>query len=1246
MRRLRLAIVVVLLLTGALLVWLSATQSGLRWGYEQASRYLPGELRIAEVRGRLIGPITLRGLEFEQDGTRVKADQILLDWQPMALLTTQINISRIHIQSLDIVLPEPTETAQSEPTLPEIQLPDIHLPWRMALQEAQIDDFSFSRGEQHFKLNQIKLSANTRISTVKIKTFSVSADNFSLNIEGELKPVRSYRHDLAIEWQLELPSGERVDGSGRLKGDVQSTRLSQQLRGPLQLSLNAELNDLLDQLNWQTEIKVSAFDLSQISTDLPALKGALQLQGKGDLNTATLTATLDGHYPDVGAFKSSLRVQRLSNNSLQLDHLQLRTPDSNTLIDSRGTWTPGDDGGEFKLTLDWQNLRWPLQAETPALFNSASGSGSVEGTMQNYRISLESDSPWPELLPSSWTARAEGNLEGLTLQSLRVTALEGEAVATGQLNWSTALNWQLEVSADGINPAALLPQWPGLLNAKLSSSGRIDQGELSAEAEINQLSGTLRDYPVSLQSQMKWRDNGLDLTRLEARSGEAQISAQGRLAETLKLDWSIAADNLAELYPQAQGQLHATGRLTGQPATPTIQATFKGQALGLPGYRINALDGELSVDLFQWQQLEINLSAQTLELGGYTLQSLEVTSAEQRIELEASADEFTAQFQLYSHTDAQGWHGRLEQAEIRSQDFGHWQLKAAASLDVSETAIQAEAICLQSNDGEFCLMLHRQDELWQASLNAGQIPLQLLDPWLPADLILDGNFNASAELNLQAPDQLLGEIKIELLPGTVSYPLLEGKRERWEYQGATLAFSMRESGINADAEMSTSKGDRLHFKAELPQAQLLMLDPAQQTLSAEARLAVQDLKFIEALLLDVQNLQGEITVNLSAEGTLSRPRLSGEVRLLNASLRVPRLGLNITGIKLNGESKAFNKFGFNLEAQSGDGRLAITGQTLLDSTVGWPTEINIKGDEFEVSRIPEARILATPDLQVKIKNRTIEVRGDILIPYARLQPKDITTATRVSEDVVILGREQMTEEKWLIDTRVRLTLGERVHFFGYGFEGRLGGSLLLQDRPGQLTTATGEITVEEGRYRAYGQRLEIEQGRLIFTGGSLTNPGLDLRAVRHIDEVTAGIKVRGSLRKPQLELFATPAMGQTDALAYLLLGGPIDTASGEEGAMMAQAALALGLSGGDQMARSLGDRFGLDEMRVESSASGDQASLVVGRYLSPRLYVSYGVGLIESFNTLMLRYRVSSKWHIKVESGEYHGADILYTIER
>ena len=1232
-------LLLILLLPLVLLVWLMATESGLRWVYQQAEPYLPAGLSLNAPQGKLIGPVTLENVEFEQDGMTIKAGQIIVDWHPGALLVANVDIDRVRIKSLSIALPA------AQPSDQPVALPEIFLPWRIALKDVQIDDFSFSQDEQMFTLRQIRLSASTLLSKVDIEEFSLLVDDsFSLNIKGELRPTRHYRHDLDIHWRATLSSGAMLDGSGALTGDMQRTHLKQQLRGPLQLRLDTELSDLLERLHWQGKVNVSAFDLSQLDSQLPALSGALQFQARGDLSTATATGTLDGNYPEIGRFDADFQLQRLSDNAIQVDQLTLQPAGSDMRINSHGVWTPGKDGGQFNLALDWQNLRWPLQQ--PPLFNSASGNASVTGTINHYQLQLSSESPWPELLPSSWSASAEGNLDGLNIRSLTVAALEGEATASGQLNWSPALNWQLKVSARDINPARLAPAWPGQLAAKITSTGQIKNGLLVAEVDITQLTGKLRNYPVSLKSKLNWHDNGLDIALLDFHSGKSQVNAKGRIAERLNLDWSITADNLAELYPQAQGQLHAEGRFTGPYDAPGIQTSFKGQMLALSDYRVGTVNGNLNLNFLQWQQLDINLAAQSLELAGSSWQSLAITSTGQQIEIKAISEKLTALAELQSITDAQGWHGRLEKIELDSQQIYHWQLKTPASLDITENTIRTEPICLASNDGEVCIRLHRHDELWQAKIDAEQIPLMLFAPWLPADLKLNGKINANAELSIQRPEQILGNGKIELLPGTVSYPLLEGERELWEYQGGTVAFAMNEQGINSSAEVAMSNGDRFHFKAELPGAQLLTLNYQHQSLHAGIQLSVHDMGLIEALLPEIQDLKGEISLNLSINGTLTQPQLSGKAQLLNAALRIPRLGLNITQLSLNSQSQGSEKFGFRLKAHSGEGDLIIKGQTLLNSDDGWPTAISIKGNEFEVAQIPEARIVISPDLQIEQKNHNIKIRGNIHVPQAKLQPKDITTAVRVSEDAEIIGGEKPAENNWLIDTKIRLTLGERVHFFGFGFEGRLGGSVLLEDEPGYLTKATGEINIPEGRYRAYGQRLDIELGRLLFTGGPPSNPGLDLRAVRHVGTITTGIKVRGSLQQPQLELFSTPAMGQTDMLAYLLLGAPIENASGEEGAMMAKAALAMGLAGGDHLARTIGDRFGLDEMRVESSDEGDQASLVVGRYLSPRLYVSYGVGLVEAFNTLTLRYKISSKWQIKAESGEYQGADILYTFER
>ena len=124
-------------------------------------------------------------------------------------------------------------------------------------------------------------------------------------------------------------------------------------------------------------------------------------------------------------------------------------------------------------------------------------------------------------------------------------------------------------------------------------------------------------------------------------------------------------------------------------------------------------------------------------------------------------------------------------------------------------------------------------------------------------------------------------------------------------------------------------------------------------------------------------------------------------------------------------------------------------------------------------------------------------------------------------------------------------------------------------------------------------------------------------------------------------------MGESEALAYLLLGHPLGQSTGEEGDLLANAANSLGLKGGNLLAKKLAARFGLEEARIESTGGLKEASVVVGKYLSPRLYVSYGLGLFEPVSTFKIRYLLGREWSLQAEqSGVATGADILYSIER
>lgn len=1226
------------LLAMALLTWLVTTQSGLIWVYQQAENHLPSGLSTSTIEGRLIGPVSISDLDYRFEQGFLKADQVTLDWSPLTLLGGSVDIQGFNVKALEIQLPPGEQTART------VSLPNIRLPWRVTLDQAVVENLTLNRGSEQYRVPKITLKGSALTGKVTVETLAIEGENFGLKLSGTLRPEKDYRHDLSVAWQASLPSAATIQGKGRVTGNLKSTRVTQVSTGALESSVTASLTNLLDELTWQASADIGAFDARQLNSGWPAVTGSLQLESTGDLKSAGLSGSVEGHYPALGPFDAGFQLRRLDNAQIQIDQLTLQAPDRQTEINGAGQWIPGANGGGLRLTLDWKNLRWPL-AQTP-WFDSAYGTGSIEGNLDRYKVELTTDRPWPQVPPSTWSARAEGDRKGLRMQSLKVSALEGEATAAGEVNWSPALNWRADIIASNVNPGALWPRWPGRLNGTFSSVGKSDAGRLSVETTIKQLNGQLRQYPVALESRFTWADYAVDVAKLDLELGSARVSAQGRLGKTAKLKWQISAADMGALWPRARGQLEAQGWLTGSLDKPLIKAKLQGADLALDDYQIGSVEGHLSVDLYEWQKSEIELAARALSVKGHRWPTLAINGNAQRLVVDLVAERGTAQLELVGEATGNGWSGEIKRADIQSAKFANWGLKTPGRLSFDRDQITTDNLCWQSGEeSRVCTTLVKKDTSWRSEFAVNRLPLNLLKVFYPADLTVEGELDGSAKLHLDYPI-LLGQASLQLMPGQVHYPLLEGERDHWPYRGGKVNIDLSEKGVTTDAEFVMGSGDRLHFTGDLPGAQLLALDYSQQPIRAQARLIASDLGLIEALLPEVQELKGELAVDLKSTGTLARPNIQGDARFVNGALRVPRLGLTIDQISLVSENSNDETVNFQLKARSGEGELVVDGETTLDGKRGWPTRLRINGDDFEVSRIPESQIRVSPDLEVSLQRGKVDITGGVHIPFARLEPIDISRGARVSADAVVISDDPATADKWTVTSRVRLSLGERVSFYGFGFEGRFGGSVLLEEQPGQATRATGEINIPEGRYRAYGQRLDVEQGRLVFSGGPPGNPGLDVRAVRHVDKVTVGIKLRGNLNNPQLELFSIPAMGQTNTLAYLLLGRPLDSASSEDGNTMVQAALALGLSGGDSIARAIGSRFGMDEMRVESSDSGDQASLMMGRYLSPRLYVGYGVGLVKPVNTFNVRYQINEDWQLKGESGEYPGVDLLYTIDR
>jgi len=107
-------------------------------------------------------------------------------------------------------------------------------------------------------------------------------------------------------------------------------------------------------------------------------------------------------------------------------------------------------------------------------------------------------------------------------------------------------------------------------------------------------------------------------------------------------------------------------------------------------------------------------------------------------------------------------------------------------------------------------------------------------------------------------------------------------------------------------------------------------------------------------------------------------------------------------------------------------------------------------------------------------------------------------------------------------------------------------------------------------------------------------------------------------------------------------------ATGNDGEVLYQAATSLAIVGGEMLAERIAMRFGLEEVRIETGTTTTDTSLVLGTSLSPRLYIRYIQGLIESTSAVQVRYDLGTHWTVLTESGTRtgNGADLLFKLER
>ena len=519
---------------------------------------------------------------------------------------------------------------------------------------------------------------------------------------------------------------------------------------------------------------------------------------------------------------------------------------------------------------------------------------------------------------------------------------------------------------------------------------------------------------------------------------------------------------------------------------------------------------------------------------------------------------------------------------------------------------------------------------------------------LPEELTLAGRLDGSVEGMLRPDHRVDLRGRTVLSRGAVSHTVQKGRMEA-EIETAEATFVWQEKTLTGTLSILLADRGTLNAKITLPlSARIPTAFNDSGRVSGSLEGTVKEHGLLTALFPGaVQETEGDFRVNLTMDGTWKKPLLHGTMRLQNATAYLPSAGIRLedvqTLITFDRERIVIDK----LSVRSGEGILEGKAEIQISEWQVSQFDGKISGKDFKTVYLPEIQLYSSPSLIFSGGPEKLSVQGEILIPELVLSGYEDSDAIQPSEDVILVDDKAVTqrESPFLLDINIRIVLGKKAYIRTEGINAKLTGKVNISGTQFSELNGRGLIEVHEGTYKRYGVDLDITRGRIIFSGGPIQNPALDILAVRTVNDVKAGIAVSGTVQMPVVKLYSVPSMPDSDILAYIVLGRPLSGDKNDASLVLNAANVLLSKSESASLQEQVRDVAGLDVLEIESD-DGDvtRSILTVGKYLTPKLYVSYGQSLTGERDILRLRYLISKHWEVETTSGTFSGVDLFYKI--
>ena len=1241
------------------LYWLAATESGLRFGLYTLPELGGVKISSKTLKGTLWHGFSGEDWRIETPSADLTVSSLGLQWQPQELFSDGL----LHIRHLSVgdlhITTKPTPPKEERPAaLPE----SISLPLAVKLDKLSVGKISSGKAGNTFLLHA-EAAYDYDHKRHKLILNSLQTPWSSTGGELEIQTASPFALQGSIRGGAEL---EGITGGGEilLSGDLRRTAFKADLVGG-KVSLKAEglvgpFENSLDEQIDHILIKGHALNLAEFvpsapQTDLdfdativPSPQKGLALEGSIDLANS-LAAPAD---------QNGIPVRSILGEFTVGDSGILKVHDVTATLLEEGALILGGETDTDKNTFALEAI---LKNASLSDFVSQKYDDVFEGSLLLNGTYREPQAKWDirgnrasstgELAIANDTANGQRTLNIAKASLLPKDG--GELDIKGKLELFNDRLLEAEATSKNFNPGKLHPDFPtGSINGDIKLNGVLTEEKFSGKMQFG--NSVLSGAVLSGNADVLYEKQHLARAAADIRLGRNRVKTDGsfgKAGDRLNLD--INAPELDKFGFGLGGALTAKGFLAGEPKS--ISADLSGSVRNLrvkQAVNIRELDFKAAASPDYSRPLNLQINGRELVIPGSSGESTRIDTVNAAVSgtgmrhsirssgsMAMGGKNYTLDLEADGGLDKENrWKGTVGRLDL-SGGF-NLKLQNRMSLEAGAERVALGAAQWSAMGGR----LNLNSFVWDkkngltskgtaANLNVAELESFFKMP-------VEHNLVLSADWDLAYSQNARGFLNVRQQSGDIVLPY---RKQALGLNGLTLQTRFQNGRIDNQINGKTRYGN---IGGNVGISQQFGHSIMQAPVSGNLKIDIPDLAALKNLMPVGQSISGSLNAEATIGGRVGEPQLGGSLNGDNLYYVNRDLGVILDNGSLRSRLSGQQWQIQSLLFKRGNGNINLSG------TVGWgggvpAVDVNAVLDKYGILDKPRRRLTASGNTHFRYSYKNgIILDGSLKVDEGNFGFQK-SGMPELDDDVVVLGEpKKETRDSVPFSMDIDLDLNDKVFFRGEGVDVTLGGRLKLTAQPKQDIQAVGTVAVVKGKYKAYGQDLNITKGTVSFVG-PLSRPNLNIRAVRNLSPVGAGVEVLGNLENPRVTLVTNEPMSEKDKLSWLILNRASSGSDGDEAALSTAASAFLAGKLNDRI--GLVDDFGLTSKRSRNAQTGElnpaEQVLTVGKQLSSELYLGYEFGLTSASQTVKLVYQLTRTIQAIVRVGsQSSGGEIKYVI--